>query len=287
MPRRAWRSCGVLRPRCTAGQEKIQQKRSHAPNAPKAENLRRGRRRGGRETWLTGLVGCYRTKPWRCHWDEVALRCLVRKWQPRRVSSGGRARCNADCVGGSDQMTRKFGNYPTGADGVLPGNGRNTITTSGKPARFRLFTRADSHSPGHGGLTKLCRWEKILETPTIWAFAFLKSGPVAQLGARFHGMEEVAGSIPARSTKFLNNLNGVSAHIRDVCVAVCRHNPPFWCLRQRAPLHCASLPSIRMWLYLSSIRLLTGAERLDPRRFLSSKELLLRTNGCREVSLSE
>ena len=29
-------------------------------------------------------------------------------------------------------------------------------------------------------------------------------GPVAQLGARFHGMEEVAGSIPARSTISLN-----------------------------------------------------------------------------------
>ena len=29
---------------------------------------------------------------------------------------------------------------------------------------------------------------------------FSQSGPVAQLGARFHGMEEVAGSIPARST---------------------------------------------------------------------------------------
>ena len=28
-----------------------------------------------------------------------------------------------------------------------------------------------------------------------------KSGPVAQLGARFHGMEEVVGSIPTRSTK--------------------------------------------------------------------------------------
>ena len=27
------------------------------------------------------------------------------------------------------------------------------------------------------------------------------SGPVAQLGARFHGMEEVIGSIPIRSTK--------------------------------------------------------------------------------------
>ena len=34
------------------------------------------------------------------------------------------------------------------------------------------------------------------------------SGPVAQLGARFHGMEEVIGSIPIRSTKFLNKLDG-------------------------------------------------------------------------------
>ena len=30
-------------------------------------------------------------------------------------------------------------------------------------------------------------------------------GPVAQLGARFHGMEEVVGSIPTRSTISLNN----------------------------------------------------------------------------------
>jgi hypothetical protein len=29
---------------------------------------------------------------------------------------------------------------------------------------------------------------------------------VAQLGARFHGMEEVVGSIPTRSTNHLNNL---------------------------------------------------------------------------------
>jgi hypothetical protein len=33
-----------------------------------------------------------------------------------------------------------------------------------------------------------------------------KSGPVAQLGARFHGMEEVIGSIPIRSTNHFNNL---------------------------------------------------------------------------------
>src|SRR5207237_3802024 len=30
----------------------------------------------------------------------------------------------------------------------------------------------------------------------------LHCGPVAQLGARFHGMEEVVGSIPTRSTRF-------------------------------------------------------------------------------------
>lgn len=29
---------------------------------------------------------------------------------------------------------------------------------------------------------------------------------MAQLGARFHGMEEVEGSSPSRSTNFLNNL---------------------------------------------------------------------------------
>ncbi len=34
-----------------------------------------------------------------------------------------------------------------------------------------------------------------------------KSGPVAQLGARFHGMEEVIGSIPIRSTKSFQSLS--------------------------------------------------------------------------------
>ena len=47
------------------------------------------------------------------------------------------------------------------------------------------------------------------------------SGPVAQLGARFHGMEEVAGSIPARSTKSPNNLDGASALRASVCVVFC------------------------------------------------------------------
>src|ERR1700719_361492 len=47
------------------------------------------------------------------------------------------------------------------------------------------------------------------------------SGPVAQLGARFHGMEEVVGSIPTRSTNSLNNLDGASARNGSDCVMSC------------------------------------------------------------------
>ena len=42
------------------------------------------------------------------------------------------------------------------------------------------------------------------------------SGPVAQLGARFHGMEEVVGSIPTRSTNSLNNLDRASVQGRAI-----------------------------------------------------------------------
>ncbi len=70
------------------------------------------------------------------------------------------------------------------------------------------------------GLTTRCCWEKILQ-----ALRFQRrpsvSGPVAQLGARFHGMEEVVGSIPTRSTKSLNKLDRASAHTMGVCVMVC------------------------------------------------------------------
>jgi hypothetical protein len=49
-----------------------------------------------------------------------------------------------------------------------------------------------------------------------------RSGPVAQLGARFHGMEEVVGSIPTRSTKILNKLEAVRAYSDGVCF-ITRH----------------------------------------------------------------
>jgi hypothetical protein len=52
-------------------------------------------------------------------------------------------------------------------------------------------------------------------------YATALNGPVAQLGARFHGMEEVVGSIPTRSTKSLNKLDRASACDHDVCVVVC------------------------------------------------------------------
>src|SRR6266540_5975597 len=42
------------------------------------------------------------------------------------------------------------------------------------------------------------------------------NGPVAQLGARFHGMEEVDGSNPSRSTKSPNKTN---TYERDSCAS--------------------------------------------------------------------
>ena len=50
---------------------------------------------------------------------------------------------------------------------------------------------------------------------------------MAQLGARFHGMEEVIGSIPIRSTKHFNNLDNANALGQSVCVIVCVITPHF------------------------------------------------------------
>jgi hypothetical protein len=41
----------------------------------------------------------------------------------------------------------------------------------------------------------------------------VRIGPVAQLGARFHGMEEVVGSIPTRSTITLLSIYAGFLHI--------------------------------------------------------------------------
>src|SRR5580658_1412331 len=55
-------------------------------------------------------------------------------------------------------------------------------------------------------LTIPVMWAKMISVlpfdPDLSGFGFFvfNRGPVAQLGARFHGMEEVVGSIPTRST---------------------------------------------------------------------------------------
>jgi hypothetical protein len=47
-------------------------------------------------------------------------------------------------------------------------------------------------------------------------------GPVAQLGARFHGMEEVIGSIPIRSTNPFSHLAFGERSKTAVCVLTCQ-----------------------------------------------------------------
>ena len=50
-------------------------------------------------------------------------------------------------------------------------------------------------------LTIPAMWAKMISVlPSIPTCRRFNRGPVAQLGARFHGMEEVVGSIPTRST---------------------------------------------------------------------------------------
>src|SRR6202000_1565442 len=53
---------------------------------------------------------------------------------------------------------------------------------------------------GFAQLTNCGRAERIEELFSR------RCGPVAQLGARFHGMEEVVGSIPTRSTNNVKHL---------------------------------------------------------------------------------
>jgi hypothetical protein len=56
---------------------------------------------------------------------------------------------------------------------------------------------------------------------------------VAQLGARFHGMEEVVGSIPTRSTKSLNGLAPIAILIPKFLPVIsylcCLFLPVFYC----------------------------------------------------------
>ena len=54
-------------------------------------------------------------------------------------------------------------------------------------------------------LTISARSARIIEVLSPKFVVSPSSGPVAQLGARFHGMEEVVGSIPTRSTNSLSN----------------------------------------------------------------------------------
>ena len=65
---------------------------------------------------------------------------------------------------------------------------------------------------GPGSLTNSFRSMRI---------SIVVCGPVAQLGARFHGMEEVVGSIPTRSTKSLQQLS-----LETASQTVCTHYEP-------------------------------------------------------------
>jgi hypothetical protein len=71
-----------------------------------------------------------------------------------------------------------------------------------EPAEPGIVPEIDGRSDCTG-LTKVFGCERIMTASSVFGAVLPYSGPVAQLGARFHGMEEVVGSIPTRSTNFI------------------------------------------------------------------------------------
>src|SRR6266853_6733902 len=71
------------------------------------------------------------------------------------------------------------------------------------------FLRGPSWSISPRALTIPKMWAKMNQAlPSIRVLGLFNRGPVAQLGARFHGMEEVVGSIPTRSTNTFRSSDG-------------------------------------------------------------------------------
>jgi hypothetical protein len=81
----------------------------------------------------------------------------------------------------------------------------------------------------------------------------LPSGAIAQLGERFHGMEEVVGSIPSGSTSLFCDFSDGSPELGRICVLdpeACRKQPPSeWKGAPRITRATASdRPPVAVWL---------------------------------------
>ena len=105
------------------------------------------------------------------------------------------------------------------------------------------------------GLTKRARGLRI---DTVLP----ESGPVAQLGARFHGMEEVIGSLPIRSTNVLNNLtsrNRRSGNKRGI-------GKEQFAYADACPAagNCSPIPSARVFCSFSSSSVNASANCMTP-----------------------
>src|SRR5579859_1257297 len=73
--------------------------------------------------------------------------------------------------------------------------------------------------------------------PRRTASSVPQNGPVAQLGARFHGMEEVVGSIPTRSTKSHHHLDSYPLHFIE-CWPSCDSRSTLQSPHSGAPHSC-------------------------------------------------
>jgi hypothetical protein len=133
-------------------------------------------------------------------------------------------------------------------------------------------------------LTNGFKWARMIRVLS-------ECGPVAQLGARFHGMEEVIGSIPIRSTNYFQQLRRCERSGHSSCVMVCVITP-ILLLFETASI-AVRFASMRTWEYRSSIMWVRHPpewtyNRLLPRngrqrRFQTGSQRLLKEPGSQKV----
>jgi hypothetical protein len=111
-----------------------------------------------------------------------------------------------------------------------------------KPARYASWAREPGPQPFEPFQLKSVRQRSDCDMIR----ALLPRGPVAQLGARFHGMEEVKGSNPFRSTKTFQTLTAPSPEITPSPESKWSPNRRFRMGSSQAPCEFPFLPTIRL-----------------------------------------
>src|ERR1035437_2208674 len=161
---------------------------------------------------------------------------------PLRAMRRRRAKHDEKPTASRQTKTRQIGTRRNGII-LIVGSGQTRLSIRTPAGGCVIF----SYGPvAWGAFLKAWLSEDVLAQGRVFSIRGIpvcrKDGPVAQLGARFHGMEEVDGSNPSRSTIPFNSLRRVvtspfphysRTSTREASAAECPA-PPFRAVKHRA-----------------------------------------------------